>query len=90
MEAGKDIDLALTCKQCISSNRKLGDKRDCRVDINFKNAFNARSQAALWQVMRMFKILDVDLLEQIHAGANVKLAPNNEESATTTFNSSTR
>jgi hypothetical protein len=34
------------------------------------------SQAALWQVMRMFKIPDVDLLEQIYEGATVRLAPN--------------
>jgi len=34
-----------------------------RVDIDFKNVFNAMSQAALWQVMRMFKIPDVDLFE---------------------------
>ena len=44
------------------------------------------SQAALWQVMRMFKILDVDLLEQIYEGATIRLAPNDEESATITFN----
>jgi len=37
-----------------------------------------------WQVMRMFKIPDVDLLEQIYEGATVKLAPNDE--ATITFN----
>jgi len=30
-------------------------KRVHRVIIDFKNAFNAKSQAALWQVMRMFK-----------------------------------
>jgi len=44
------------------------------------------SQAALWQVLRMFEIPDVDLLEQIYEGATVRLAPNNEESATITFN----
>jgi len=40
-----------------------------RVDIEFKNGFNAMSQAALWQVMKMFKIPDVDLLQQIYEGA---------------------
>ena len=44
------------------------------------------SQATLWQVTRMFKIPDVDLLEQIYEGATVRLAPNDEESATITFN----
>jgi len=36
----------------------------------------------------MFKIPDVDLLQQIYEGAikAVRLAPNNEESATITFN----
>jgi len=34
----------------------------------------------------MFKIPDVDLLEQIYEGATVRLAPNNEESVTITFN----
>ena len=44
------------------------------------------SQAALWQVMRMFKIPEVDLLKQIYEGATVRLAPHDEESATITFN----
>ena len=61
-------------------------KRVYRVDIDFKNAFNAMSQAALWQVMRMLKIPDVDLLEKIYEGATVRLAPNDEESSTITFN----
>ena len=34
----------------------------------------------------MFKIPDVDLLEQIYEGATVRLAQNDEESATITFN----
>ena len=66
-------------------SRRQG-KRVYRVDINFKNAFNAMSQAVLWQVMRMFKIPDVDLLEQIYEGATIRLSPNDEESATITFN----
>jgi len=51
-----------------------------------QGTFNAMSQTALWQVMRMFKILDVDLLEQIYEGTTVRLAPNNEASVTITFN----
>ena len=61
-------------------------KRVYRVDIDFENAFNAMSQAALWQVMRMFIIPDVDLLMQIYEGATVRPAPNDEESVTITFN----
>ena len=33
-----------------------------------------------------FQIPDVDLLEQIYEGATVRLAPNDEERATITFN----
>jgi len=36
--------------------------------------------------MRMFKISDVDLLENIYEGAIVRLAQNDEESVTITFN----
>jgi len=39
-----------------------------------------------WQVMRMFKIPDVDLLEHKYEGTNVRLAPHDQESATITFN----
>jgi len=60
-------------------------KRVYRVDINFRNAFNAMSQAALWHVMNMFDIPDVDLVEQIYDSATVRLAPNDAESATITF-----
>ena len=60
-------------------------KRVYRVDIDFRNAFNAMSQAALLHVMNMFHIQDVDLLEQIYDSATVRLAPNDAESATITF-----
>jgi len=70
----------------IQQEARRQGKRVYRVDVDFKNAFNAMFQAALWQVMRMFQIPDVDLLEQIYEGATVRLAPNDEESATITFN----
>ena len=60
-------------------------KRVYQVDIDLRNAFNAMLQAALWHVMNMFHILDVDLLEQIYDSATVRLAPNDAESATITF-----
>ena len=44
------------------------------------------SQAALWHVMNMFHVPDDDLLEQIYDSATVRLAPNDVESATITFN----
>jgi len=55
------------------------------VDIDFRNTFNAMSQAALWHLINMFHIPDVDLLEQIYDSATVRLAPNDAESATITF-----
>ena len=54
-------------------------KRVYRVDIDFRNAFNTMSQAALWHVMNMFHIPDVDLLEQIYDSATVRLAPNTQK-----------
>jgi len=70
----------------IQQEARRQGKRVYRIDIDFKNAFNTMCQAALWRVMRMFKIPDVDLLEQIYEGVTVRLAPNDEESATITFN----
>ena len=62
-------------------------KRVYRVDIDFRHAFNAMSQAALWHVMNMFRISDVDLLEQNYDSSAVCLAPQNDaESATITLN----
>ena len=48
------------------------------------------SQAALWHVINMFHIPDVDLLEQIYDSATIHLAPNGAEShgATITFDTS--
>ena len=43
------------------------------------------SQAALWHVMKIFHIPDVDLMEQIYDIATVRLALNDAESATITF-----
>jgi len=40
----------------IQQEARRQGKRTYRVDIDFKNAFYAMFQAALWQVMRMFKI----------------------------------
>jgi len=64
---------------------KPTDKQVSRVDIGFRSAFNAMSQAALWHVMTMFHIPHVDLLKQIYNSTTVRLAPNDAESATITF-----
>jgi len=55
----------------IQQEARRQGKRVYRIDIDFNNAFDAMSQAALWRVMSMFKILDVDLFEQIYEGATV-------------------
>jgi len=60
-------------------------KRVYRVNIDFRNAFHAMSQAALWHVMTIFYTPDVDLLEQIYDCTTVCLAPDDAESATITF-----
>jgi len=83
---GRFVGINIQKVHFIQQEARRQGKRVYQVDIDFKNTFNAMSQAALWQVMRMFKIPDFDLLEQIYEGATVRLAPNNEESATITFN----
>jgi len=93
IEAGKDNASASTCKRpdalyATGSSQKGPRARDFMEStrLNFESAFNTMSQAALWQVMRMFNIPDVDLFEQIFEGTTIRLAPNNEESAKITFN----
>ena len=83
---GRCVSINMQKVHFIQQEARRQGKRDYRVEIDFKNDFNAMSQAALWQVMRMFKIPDVDFLEQTYEDATVRLAPNDEESATITFN----
>jgi len=64
-------------------------KQFYRVELDFSNTFNARLQAARWREMNMFHIPDIDLVEQIYDSATVRLAPNDAESATITFASTT-
>jgi hypothetical protein len=56
-----------------------------RVDIDFRNAFNAMSQAALWHVMSMIHTPDIHLLEQIYDSETVRLVKNDAESAMIMF-----
>jgi len=83
---GRCIGINMQKVHFIQQEAQRQGKRVYRVDIDFKNAFNAMSQAALWQVMSIFRIPDVDLLEQMNECATVRLAPNDEESATITCN----
>ncbi len=59
-----------------------------RVDVDFTNAFNAMSQAALWAVMRAYGIPDVDLLMSLYEHSTVRMAPNDPQCATITFEGS--
>ncbi len=55
------------------------------MDVEFTNAFNAMSQAALWKVMRAYGIPAIDLLESLYEHSTVRMAPNNQQCATITF-----
>jgi len=85
---GRCVGINMPKVHFIQQEARRQGKRVYPVDIDFKNALNAMSQAAplVWQVMRMFEIPDIDSLEQIYEGDTVRLAPNNEESARIAFN----
>jgi len=82
---GRSVNINMQKMHFVTHEPHRQGKRVYRVDIDFKNAFNAMSQAALWHVMNMFHLPDVDLLEQIYDSATVRLAPNDAESATIMF-----
>jgi len=62
---GRCVGINMQKVHFIKQEARRQGKRVHRVDIDFKNIYNAISPAALWKVMRIFKISDVDLLEQI-------------------------
>jgi len=82
---GRSVNINMQKMHFVTHEAHRQGKRVYRVDIDFTNTFNAMSQAALWHVMNMFHIPDVDLLEQIYDSATVRLTPNDAESATITF-----
>ena len=47
--------------------------------VDFRTAFKAMSQAALWVVMEELNIPNVDLLKSLYAQAPVRLQPNGGE-----------
>jgi len=73
---GRSVNINMQKMHFVTHEAHRQGKRVYRVDINFRNAFIAMSQAALWHVMNIFHIPDVDLLEQIYDSATVRLAPN--------------
>ena len=87
MEADKDVAWALRYKRCTSSNRKLRDKAREFIKsiwLTLKTPSTPCSSSALAGDEDV--IPDVDLLERIYEGATVRLAPNNDKSATIAFN----
>ena len=64
---------------------KTQGKMVLRADVDFKNAYNAMSQAALWHIMKEAGIPDVDLLENLYANSTVQLHEVGGTGATVTF-----
>jgi len=74
---GRSVNINMQKMHFVTHEAHRQGKRVYRVDIHFRNAFDAMSQAALWHVMNMFHIPDVDSLEQIcDSATTVRLAPN--------------
>jgi hypothetical protein len=61
------------------------DSRVYRVDVDFKNAFNAMNQAALWKIMESYNIPDVDLLKAVYEHSIVRVASNDSTCAKIRF-----
>jgi hypothetical protein len=74
----------LTKLEWVTREALAQGKRVYRVDVDFTNAFNAMSQAALWAVMRAYGI-PVDLLTSLYEHSTVRMAPNDPQCATITF-----
>ena len=83
--AGKGIDLYHLKLDWITSEAKRLKQRMTRIDIDFKNAFNSMSQSALWEVMRVYNIPDVDLLEAIYGRTTACMDPEDPKCAIVTF-----
>jgi len=81
---GRSTDINLTKLEWVTREALTQGKRVYRVDVDFTNAFNAMSQAALWAVMRAYGI-PVDLLMSLYEHSTVRMAPNDPQCATITF-----
>jgi hypothetical protein len=82
---GRSTDINLTKLERVTPEALAQGKWVYRVDVDFTNAFNAMSQAALWAVMRAYGIPDVDLLMSLYEHSTVRMAPNDSQCATITF-----
>ena len=72
---GRSTDINLAKLEWVTQEAVAQGKRVYRVDVDFCNAFNAMSQAALWAVMRAYGIPDVDLLVSLYEHSTVRMAP---------------
>ena len=82
---GRSTDINLAKLEWVTREAIRQKKRVFRIDVDFTNAFNAMSQAALWEIMEAYGIPDVDLLRGLYANSTVRLAPNDDSNATITF-----
>ena len=82
---GRSTDINMRKIQHLTDAAKKAGIQIFRCDVDFRNAFNSMSQAALWAVLRRLNIPDVDLLENLYRHTTVRLAPNDAEAATITF-----
>jgi hypothetical protein len=82
---GRSTDINLAKLEWVTQEAVAQGRRVYRVDVDFCNAFNAMSQAALWAVMRAYGIPDVDLLVSLYEHSTVRMAPNDPQCATIAF-----
>jgi hypothetical protein len=72
---GRSTDINLTKLEWVTREALAQGERVYRVDVDFTSAFNAMSQAALWEVMRAYGIPDVDLLVSLYEHSTVGWHP---------------
>ena len=82
---GRSTDINLAKLEWVTREALAQGKTVYRIDVDFTNAFNAMSQAALWQVMEAYGIPDVDLLKGLYQNSTVRLSPNDTANATIVF-----
>jgi hypothetical protein len=82
---GRSTDTNLTKLEWVTQEALTQGKRVHRVDVDFTNAFNAMSQAALKKFMWAYGIPDIDLLESLYDHSTVTMASNDQQCATITF-----
>ena len=70
---GRSTDINMSRLSWVTREAQAQGKKVYRIDVDFKNAFNALSQAALWSVMKSLNIPDVDLLQSIYERSTVRM-----------------